>query len=61
MEVNEEHGMLALSIGGGKHVLVYPKDDHVPATYTCSISRSTISMRPSMSSSGQAFSSSDTT
>lgn len=34
MDVREEHGMLALSIGGGKTVLVYPKDDHVPATYT---------------------------
>ena len=34
MDVREEYGMLALSIGGGKSVLVYPKDDHVPATYT---------------------------
>ena len=34
MEVSEEHGMLGLSIGGGKNVLVYPKDDHMPATYT---------------------------
>ena len=34
MDVTEEHGMLSLSIGGGKSVLVYPKDDHVPATYT---------------------------
>lgn len=34
MEVAEEHGFLRLSIGGGKSVLVYPKPDHVPATYT---------------------------
>ena len=34
MDVAEEHGMLSLSIGGGKRVLVYPKADHVPATYT---------------------------
>ena len=34
LEVKEENGMLNLSIGGGKSVLVYPKPDHVPATYT---------------------------
>ena len=34
MDVSEENGMLSLSIGGGKHVFVYPKPDHVPATYT---------------------------
>jgi catechol 2,3-dioxygenase-like lactoylglutathione lyase family enzyme len=34
MEVGEENGMLSLSIGGGKRILVYPKPDHVPATYT---------------------------
>ena len=34
MDVSEENGMLSLSIGGGKNVLVYPKPDHVPATYT---------------------------
>jgi catechol 2,3-dioxygenase-like lactoylglutathione lyase family enzyme len=34
MTVTEENGMLNLSIGAGQRVLVYPKDDHVPATYT---------------------------
>ena len=34
MEVEDLDGMLRLSIGGGKQVLVYPKPDHVPATYT---------------------------
>lgn len=34
MDVREDHGMLSLSIGGGKTVLVYSKDDHVPAMYT---------------------------
>lgn len=34
MEVTEEHGILMLSIGAGKSVLVYPKPDHQPATYT---------------------------
>jgi catechol 2,3-dioxygenase-like lactoylglutathione lyase family enzyme len=34
MEVAEENGMLQLSIGGGKKILVYPKPDHEPATYT---------------------------
>jgi catechol 2,3-dioxygenase-like lactoylglutathione lyase family enzyme len=27
-------GMLTLHLGGGTDVLVYPKPDHVPATYT---------------------------
>ena len=35
MKVDEANGMLNLSIGGGKSVLVYPKGaGHVPATYT---------------------------
>jgi catechol 2,3-dioxygenase-like lactoylglutathione lyase family enzyme len=34
MEVGEENGMLSLSIGAGKQILVYPKPDHEPATYT---------------------------
>jgi catechol 2,3-dioxygenase-like lactoylglutathione lyase family enzyme len=32
--VSEENGMLSLSIGGGKSVLVYPKENHEPATFT---------------------------
>jgi catechol 2,3-dioxygenase-like lactoylglutathione lyase family enzyme len=34
MGVTDDHGALRLSIGGGKDVYVYPKNDHVPATYT---------------------------
>ena len=34
MDVTEENGMLGLSIGGGKRVLVYPKPNHVPAEFT---------------------------
>jgi catechol 2,3-dioxygenase-like lactoylglutathione lyase family enzyme len=34
MEVTEANGMLNLAIGGGKLVVIYPKGDHVPATYT---------------------------
>jgi len=34
MEVTEANGMLNLSIGGGKSILVYPKDNHEPATFT---------------------------
>jgi catechol 2,3-dioxygenase-like lactoylglutathione lyase family enzyme len=34
MDVEEQHGMLSISIGAGKSVLVYPKQDHEPATYT---------------------------
>ena len=35
LEVGDQMGGLSLSIGRDKHVFVYPKDDHVPATYTC--------------------------
>ena len=35
LEVSEEAmGLLALRLGGGGSVMVYPKDDHEPATYT---------------------------
>lgn len=34
LAVDEDHGMLQLRIAGGNPVLVYPKDDHVPAAYT---------------------------
>lgn len=33
LDVGEEHGMLRLRTGGNT-VLVYPKDNHVPAEYT---------------------------
>jgi catechol 2,3-dioxygenase-like lactoylglutathione lyase family enzyme len=32
-EVTEQNGMLAMKIGS-QTVLIYPKDDHVPATFT---------------------------
>jgi len=34
LDATEENGMLTLRIAGGNNVLVYPKDDHEPATYT---------------------------
>jgi catechol 2,3-dioxygenase-like lactoylglutathione lyase family enzyme len=34
MEVTESNGMLHLGIGSGKEVLVYPKPNHEPATFT---------------------------
>jgi catechol 2,3-dioxygenase-like lactoylglutathione lyase family enzyme len=34
LEVSEEYGMLNLRLGGGAHVLVYPKPNHEPATFT---------------------------
>lgn len=34
LRVSEEHGLLTLHIAGGRDVLVYPKPDHTPATYT---------------------------
>jgi catechol 2,3-dioxygenase-like lactoylglutathione lyase family enzyme len=34
LETSTEHGMLELRLGGGAAVLVYPKPNHVPATFT---------------------------
>ena len=34
LKVSEEHGLLFLHIAGGRDTLVYPKPDHVPATFT---------------------------
>jgi catechol 2,3-dioxygenase-like lactoylglutathione lyase family enzyme len=34
LEVSDIHDMLGLQLGGGATVLVYPKPDHVPATFT---------------------------
>jgi catechol 2,3-dioxygenase-like lactoylglutathione lyase family enzyme len=34
LEVTEADGILTLHLGGGTKVLVYPKPNHVPATFT---------------------------
>ncbi|MBA2519941.1 MAG: VOC family protein [Chloroflexia bacterium] len=34
LHVSEEHGMLQIQIAAGTSILVYPKPDHTPATYT---------------------------
>jgi catechol 2,3-dioxygenase-like lactoylglutathione lyase family enzyme len=34
MEVTEEHGMLRLQVRPGTSILVYPKPDHTPASFT---------------------------
>jgi catechol 2,3-dioxygenase-like lactoylglutathione lyase family enzyme len=34
LRVSEEHGMLQLHLAGGREVIVYPKPDHSPASYT---------------------------
>jgi catechol 2,3-dioxygenase-like lactoylglutathione lyase family enzyme len=34
LEVTEENGMLTVVLAGGGRVLIYPKADHVPATFT---------------------------
>ena len=34
LRVTEEYGMLRLHLATGAEILVYPKGDHVPATYT---------------------------
>ena len=34
VDVSEDLGMLNLKLGGSQRVLIYPKDDHEPATFT---------------------------
>ena len=34
LEVTEANGMLTLHLAGGGNVIVYPKDNHEPATFT---------------------------
>ncbi len=33
LKVSEEHGMLTLHIAGDRDTLIYPKEDHTPATF----------------------------
>lgn len=35
LRVTEDDDNLTLHLGNGAEVLVYPKEDHQPATYTC--------------------------
>jgi len=34
LEVSESHGVLTLRFAGGHNVIIYPKPNHVPATFT---------------------------
>src|SRR5438034_5921331 len=34
LDVTESHGLLTLRLAGGNNVLVYPKPNHIPATFT---------------------------
>jgi len=34
LTITEENGMLTLQLAGDRPTLIYPKDDHEPATYT---------------------------
>lgn len=34
LEVSEEYGILTLHIAGGTDIVVYPKPDHTPASFT---------------------------
>jgi catechol 2,3-dioxygenase-like lactoylglutathione lyase family enzyme len=34
LEVSESHGLLTLHIAGGNKILLYPKPNHTPATFT---------------------------
>ena len=48
LNVTEEHGMLMLHLAGGGTVLVYPKENHEPATlHDPQLPRRRTSRRPS--------------
>jgi predicted enzyme related to lactoylglutathione lyase len=34
LEISEAHGLLKLQLAGGTTVLIYPKPNHTPATFT---------------------------
>ena len=34
LDVTDSHGVLTLGLAGGNSVLIYPKPNHVPATFT---------------------------
>jgi|SRR5579872_5303391 len=34
LPVTEDHGLLMLRLAGGRDTLIYPKADHVPASFT---------------------------
>ncbi len=34
LDVSESHGLLELHIAGGTNILMYPKENHSPATFT---------------------------
>src|ERR1700722_8845891 len=34
LSVSESHGILTLQIAGGSEIIIYPKQNHVPATFT---------------------------
>jgi catechol 2,3-dioxygenase-like lactoylglutathione lyase family enzyme len=34
LDVTEDHGILNLKLAGGQRVIVYPKENHEPATFT---------------------------
>jgi catechol 2,3-dioxygenase-like lactoylglutathione lyase family enzyme len=34
LDVSEAHGILTLRLAGGNRVIIYPKPNHVPATFT---------------------------
>ena len=34
LEISEAHGLLKLHLAGGTTVLIYPKPNHTPATFT---------------------------
>ncbi len=34
LQATEKEGLLHLQIAGGGHILVYPKSNHIPATFT---------------------------
>jgi catechol 2,3-dioxygenase-like lactoylglutathione lyase family enzyme len=34
LRVTEQYGLLTLQLAGGRNILIYPKADHIPASFT---------------------------
>ena len=49
LDVSESHGLLTLRLAGGNNVLIYPKPNHVPATFTVLNFPAKMSILPSTS------------
>src|SRR5437773_8891031 len=54
LKVSESNGLLTLRLAGSNNVLIYPKPNHTPATFTALISRWMTWIKRSMNSQSAA-------